>query len=180
MRVIGGSARGRRLRSPPRGGGLRPTSDLLRGAIFDMLDAAGADYSRVLDLYAGTGALGIEALSRGEGQCDFVEETAAHCRLIQENLELTGLAGRGTVRRLRVEAAARRLSGPYTIILADPPYVDEEALGVLGRLADSPLVGEGTLLVLEHSKRRQAPEALGRLRLERTRRHGDSCVSIYR
>jgi len=148
--------------------------------MFDMLDAAGVDYARVLDLYAGTGALGIEALSRGDGRCDFVEQDAAACRLIRENLALAGLIQGGAVHRLPAEAAAGRLDGPYSLVLADPPYADEGALAALDRIAASPLIGEGTVLVLEHSKRQEAPQTLGRLRLERTRRHGDSCISVYR
>jgi 16S rRNA (guanine966-N2)-methyltransferase len=148
--------------------------------MFDMMDAAGVEYSRVLDLYAGSGALGIEALSRGGGWCDFVEQATAACRLIRENLALAGLSERGDVHRLAVEKAAACLAGPYSLVLADPPYADREALEALGRVASSPLVDEGTVLVLEHSKRQQVPEVLGRLHLERTRRHGDSCVSIYR
>src|SRR5439155_542640 len=96
MRVIGGTARGRAIKGPPkpRTWGtstkqrreLRPTSDLIRGAIFDMLDAMGASYDRVLDLYAGTGALGIEALSRGDGTADFVENNPAAVAVIRANL----------------------------------------------------------------------------------------------
>jgi len=178
VRIIGGSARGRRLKSPK--SGVRPTSDLLRGVIFDMLDAMGADYSRVLDLYAGSGALGIEALSRGEGRCDFVEKDRAAASLVRENLALAGLADRGSVHLLAVERAPTRLQGPYTLILADPPYADEGALAAIRRVAESPLLAPGAVLVLEHSKRRLPPEALGPLRLARTRRHGDSVVSIYR
>lgn len=148
--------------------------------MFDMLDAAGVDYSRVLDLYAGTGALGIEALSRGGDRCDFVEQDAAACRLIRENLARTGLSQSGAVHHLTAEAAAGRLSGPYSLVLADPPYADEGALAALDRIAALPLIREGTVLVLEHSKRHEAPQTLGRLRLERTRRHGDSCISVYR
>src|SRR3990172_13344307 len=99
MRVIAGSAKGRRLKSPRRPG-VRPTSDLVRGAIFDMLDAMGASYDRVLDLYAGTGALGIEALSRGEGTADFVESDRAAAAVIDENLSRTGFAERGRVHPL--------------------------------------------------------------------------------
>ena len=100
MRVIAGSARGRHAASPPRPRepgkpGIRPTSDLVRGVIFDMLDAMGADYDRVLDLYAGTGALGIEALSRGEGTADFVESDGAAARIIDANLQRTGFGERG-------------------------------------------------------------------------------------
>ena len=100
MRVIAGTARGRALKAPPRPRapgqpGLRPTSDLIRGVIFDMLDALGADYARVLDLYAGTGALGIEALSRGEGTAEFVETDPAAIDVLRQNLASTGLSGRG-------------------------------------------------------------------------------------
>lgn len=98
MRVIGGSAKGRPLKAP-RGPGTRPTSDLVRGAIFDMLRSMGADLSRVLDLYAGTGALGIEALSRGAEWCDFVERGQRSCQVIRENLAHTGLALNAAVTR---------------------------------------------------------------------------------
>src|SRR3990170_2227754 len=116
MRVIGGSAKGRRLRGP-RGRSTRPTSDLVRGAMFDILTSLGADLSRVLDLYAGTGALGIEALSRGSEWCDFVE---------RDNLAPPGLVERARGTRGPVEKAEARLSGPYSLLLADPPYGAEE------------------------------------------------------
>lgn len=178
MRVIAGSARGRRLKSPK--GAVRPTSDLLRGVIFDMLDAMGADYARVLDLYAGTGALGIEALSRGGGTCDFVERDPGAAQLVKENLALAGLADRGRVIRVPVERAPERLQGPYTLLLADPPYADDAAVQAVERVAGAPLLAPGAVVVLEHSKRREPPEALASLRRDRTRRHGDSAVSIYR
>ena len=177
MRITGGSARGRRLKSPPQG--VRPTSDTLREAIFNVLDARDADYARVLDLYAGSGALGIEALSRGAVRCDFVERSAPNAALVRENLALAGVAERGEVHQLPVERAQERLQGPYSLVLADPPYDDETALGALGRLLQPPLVHEGTTLVLEHSRRRDAPETVGALRLAWSRRYGDSQVSIY-
>jgi len=184
MRVIGGSARGRRLKSPPRPRAagrpaVRPTSDLIRGVIFDMLDAMGADYTRVLDLYAGSGALGIEALSRGKGTADFVETDAGALSTIVENLRLTGFSERARVVRLPVERAAERLSGEYTLILADPPYGDETAIATVEKVASSPLAGPGTVLALEHHRRLPPPERLGRMALYRTRRHGDTVVSIY-
>jgi 16S rRNA (guanine966-N2)-methyltransferase len=184
MRVIAGSARGRTLKSPPRPRepgrpGVRPTSDLIRGVIFDMLDALGADYTRVLDLYAGTGALGIEALSRGDGTADFVESDAATAKIIDANLAATGFSDRGRVHRLTAERAIERLSGPYTLVLADPPYSDEGAPATVALLAASPLVDEQTVLVVEHHRKSEPAETLGRLRLYRTRRHGDTVVSIY-
>jgi 16S rRNA (guanine966-N2)-methyltransferase len=178
MRVVGGSARGRRLKRP--GAGVRPTADMVREAIFDVLATQGADLSRVLDVYAGSGALGIEALSRGDGRCDFVEREAANAALIRENLAAAGLEGRGKVYRLAAERATERLSGPYSLILADPPYNDEAAPGAMEQIARSALVGPETALVLEHSARREAPAELGPLPLAWSRRYGDTQVSIYR
>jgi 16S rRNA (guanine966-N2)-methyltransferase len=177
VRVTGGTARGRRLKVPR---GIRPTSDLVRGAIFDALDAQGVDRSRVLDLYAGSGALGIEALSRGSDWCDFVERDAAGAAAIRENLALTGLEARAKVHRLPVERAAERLEGRYTLVLADPPYADETAEAALASIAESALLAPGATLVLEHSSRRAAPETLGPLPLAWRRRYGDTEVSIYR
>ena len=179
MRVIAGSARGRRLKGGAERG-LRPTSDLVRGAIFDMLQAIPVDLSRVLDLYAGTGALGIEALSRGAGWCDFVERDSRFCRLIRENLTLVGFIEKAAVYCLPAERALTKLSGEYSLILADPPYQDENAGEVLQRLASSSLVTPETVILFEHSKRKPPPPALGGLPLATSRRHGDTTISIYR
>src|SRR5919204_3176291 len=107
MRVIAGSARGVPLKGPP-GPGTRPTYDKVRGAVFDALAAEVVD-TRVLDLYAGTGALGIEALSRGAASCLFVEKAAAACRVIEANLRTTRLAERGKVWAMSVSTALDRL-----------------------------------------------------------------------
>jgi 16S rRNA (guanine966-N2)-methyltransferase len=178
VRVTGGEARGRRLKAPP--AGVRPTSDKVRAAIFDALEAQGVDDSRVLDLYAGSGALGIEALSRGAGACDFVERSAQNAAVIRENLSLVGMAGRGRVHCFAVEHTAERLQGPYSLILADPPYDDAAAPAALARLAQSELPAPDATLVLEHSSRREPPEGLGPLELRWSRRYGDTQVSIYR
>lgn len=185
MRVIGGSARGRTLKAPPRPRrsgqpGVRPTSDLMRGAIFDMLDSLGADYARVLDLYAGTGALGIEALSRGSGTADFVEMDAAAVTAIKSNLVATRLDGRGRVHRLAAEhVTTSSLRGPYTLVLSDPPYYDMDAFAAVTAVAASALVDDATVIAIEHLYKYEAPAALGRLPLYRSRRHGDAVASIY-
>jgi 16S rRNA (guanine966-N2)-methyltransferase len=178
MRVIAGLAKGRRLAGPP-SRSTRPTSDLVRGAIFSALESMGADLTRVLDLYAGSGALGVEALSRGAGWCDFVEKDARACAAIRENLTKTGFEEQAAVHCAAVERAAARLDGPYTLVLADPPYT-QDAAPALDALAAAGVVAAGrTVLALEHSSREEPPQGLASLRLAKTLRHGDSSVSIY-
>ena len=184
MRVIAGSARGRALKSPPKPKssgkpGIRPTSDMVRGAIFDMLDALGADYDRILDLYAGTGALGIEALSRGDGTADFVDTDATAANIITENLRSTGFAPRAKLHRFDAKQAVSRLQGTYTLVLSDPPYYDEGAFEAARSVAESTLADERTVVVVEHQRHAEPPGSLGPLPLYRSRRHGDTVVSIY-
>jgi 16S rRNA (guanine966-N2)-methyltransferase len=177
MRVIAGSAKGRRLKSPP--AATRPTSDLLRGAIFDMLDALGADYSRVLDLYAGSGALGIEALSRGGGRCDFVDNDRVACAVIRDNIRAAGFEEQAAVHTINAARVLDSLSGPYTLIIADPPYADEENVPTLREIALSSLVDADTILVLEHSSATGPAAEIGSLSLIKTRKHGGSAFSVY-
>src|SRR5947209_3398720 len=126
MRVIAGAAKGRRLKGPPPRARrqapavTRPSSDLVRAAVFSALASMGADMLRVLDLYAGSGALGVEALSRGADWCDFVERDASACAVIRENLRLTGFESQARVHYLPAERAMERLDGPYTLVMADP------------------------------------------------------------
>jgi len=152
---------------------------MIRGVIFDMLDALGADYDRVLDLYAGTGALGIEALSRGEGTADLVDNDGTAANVISENLRATGFTQRAKLHRFDAKQAVSRLQGPYTLVLSDPPYYDEDAFEAARAVAESPLADEATVIVVEHQRRFAAPDALGPLPLYRSRRHGDTVVSIY-
>ncbi len=179
MRVIAGKAKGLRLKRPA-ARHLRPTSDLVRGAIFDILASLRVDSTRALDLYAGSGALGIEALSRGARWCDFVEQDRAACAIIRENLALAGFQERGQVHCLPVEKALNRLEGPYDLVLMDPPYEDEGAVAVVARLAGSPLVRPGSTLVVEHPWRCLPADQWGPFTLASRKRHGDTGVSIYR
>jgi 16S rRNA (guanine966-N2)-methyltransferase len=140
----------------------------------------GVELTRVLDLYAGSGALGIEALSRGADWCDFVEKDPRACASIRDNLARTGFAAQGAVHCAPVERLPGGLEGPYTLVLADPPYA-AEAAPALQRLAGSALVEAGrTVLVLEHSSREDGPASLGELSEVKTLRHGDTAVSVYR
>ena len=178
MRVIAGSAKGHRLKAP-RAGAVRPTSDLVRGAIFSMLGSLGADLSRALDLFAGSGALGIEALSRGGAWADFVERDPRACAVIEENLRHAKLSHRARVQCGSAQAALGRLKESYTVIFVDPPYADATLPQFLEALGASPLVAEGTTVVVEHWRRQEVPARMGPLALEVERRHGETVVSIY-
>jgi 16S rRNA (guanine(966)-N(2))-methyltransferase RsmD len=178
MRVIAGKAKGYSLRLP-KGSHIRPTVDLVRGAIFSALESLSVDWSHVLDLYAGSGALGIEALSRGAEAVDFVERNHRCCFIIKENLKHTGLAERARVYRMEARKALRTLEKQYTLIFLDPPYSDRSGHTMLGEVAESSLVGRQTTIVMEHSQRRIPEETCGRFHMIRRLRHGDTCVSIY-
>jgi 16S rRNA (guanine966-N2)-methyltransferase len=148
--------------------------------MFSALSSMDADMSRVLDIYAGSGALGIEALSRGAASCDFVERDPSLCAIIRENLRVTGFELQARVHCLSAERALERVDGPYTLVLADPPYADAGAIRVLAMFAESRLLEAGkTVIVLEHGAKNEPSAALGPFSLHSARRHGDSAVSIY-
>jgi 16S rRNA (guanine966-N2)-methyltransferase len=181
LRVIAGEARGVPLVAPP-GRATRPTSDRTKEAMFAVLGDLGCE-GTVLDLFAGSGALGIEALSRGATFCDFVESSAPACRAIVANLQKTRLTGQGAVHQV---PAARFVAGsrpgpnaPYDLILLDPPYGYADLDGLLRALAASPLVGPRTALMVEHEKGRALPPRLAGLALGRSRAHGDSAFTLY-
>lgn len=178
MRVIAGEAKGRPLQAP-RSSATRPTSDLVKGAIFDMLAALGRRDGRVLDLYAGSGALGIEALSRGAGAAVFVDGQRQACATIQRNLQATGLVERAQVVCAPLPAALRSLAGAFDLVLLDPPYASTELDQVLDELVARRLLQPEAVVVVEHSRRREPPEPPAGLTLWRTRRHGDTGIAIY-
>ncbi len=176
MRVIGGSFRGRRLRAPS-DKGTRPTSDRVREAVFDMLDTlvdldlAGA---AVVDLFAGSGAMGIEALSRGAGSVAFVERAPKALRAIRANLDAIGLdpaVDRGTVEMVRAEAVGWLARGRrFDLALADPPYSFDDWDGLLGHL-------EAGVAVLESDRELAVPVTWEILR---HKRYGDTLVTVVR
>ncbi|MDW7982028.1 MAG: 16S rRNA (guanine(966)-N(2))-methyltransferase RsmD [Thermomicrobium sp.] len=179
MRVISGIARGRRLKAP-RGLRTRPMADKIREALFAMVDALGIRPRRVLDLYAGSGAVGIEALSRGAEWVDFVDRSAAACAVIRENLATTGFASRAAVHCTTVRGFLQRPARePYDFVIMDPPYADPTIHETMRAVAQSPLVRDGTILVVGHSPRVPMPERVDGLEQLRDRCHGDSCVAIY-
>ncbi len=137
---------------------------------------------RVVDLYAGTGALGIEALSRGAEHADFADASPACQRLIRDNLVGTGLAERGRVLGGPLPVAIERVGelDPYDLALLDPPYGDPSLERTLSALDGHDLLTSEALVVVEHSRRGEPAAEIGRLRLIRRRRHGDTEISIYR
>jgi 16S rRNA (guanine966-N2)-methyltransferase len=179
MRVIGGDAKGRPLKGPPRSG-VRPTTDLVREAIFGILAAHDADFSAVLDLYSGTGALGVEALSWGAERCDFVESDPKACDVVRENVRRVDAVDRAGVHCLPVAKAVARLRGPYSLVVADPPYEYDRAESDIAGLIEAGLVAEDATIVIEHSKRKEWPEEFGGRNRFLTRRYGDSRLSFYR
>lgn len=178
MRVITGEAKGRRLKGPP-GPQTRPMADKIKEAVFSALEALGVDAARVLDLYAGTGAVGIEALSRGADWADFVDAQSAACAVIRENLAHTKLASRAEVHNSPVAAFLRRRGKPYDVVFVDPPYADPDMFPILEKIAASSLVGPGAVVVLGHSPQVEVPARIGQLALLRDRCHGGSCFSIF-
>jgi len=176
MRVIAGEAKGQPLKVPR---SVRPVTDLVRGAIFSMLDSLTQGGGRVLDLFAGSGALGIEALSRGAGWADFVEHDPRNCSVIKENLERTGLKERAHVYCSSTKRALTFLEG-YDAVFLDPPYSLATLDTLVKEVAVSPCLKPGSVLVVAHSSRRplgDSYDGVGRLK---ERRHGDTTVSIYK
>lgn len=178
MRVITGAAKGSRLRMPK--GPTRPATDLVRGAIFSILENLTDDWDKVLDLFSGSGALGIEALSRGAGWVDFVEREPKVCATIKENLEKTKLSEHAHVYCTGVSKAISFLDKEYSIILLDPPYKNPNVGALLQQLADSKLVGPNTIVVATYPDYRPLGQAYGNLKSVKEHRHGDSCLAVYR
>jgi 16S rRNA (guanine966-N2)-methyltransferase len=180
-RVIAGTARGIRLEAP--GPGTRPLSDRVKQTLFAILepDLPGA---RVLDLFAGSGAAGIEALSRGAAAATFVEHDAGAARVIAANLARTHLGGPGAtvvrddgIRWLRRRADAA--GQPFDLVVLDPPYARADLL-IAALEAIGPLVAPGGRVVTTHFWRDAPPSPIGLLASERDRRFGESALTFYR
>src|SRR5262245_53534310 len=180
MRVITGSAKGHRLKAP-KGMGTRPMLDRVKEALFSVLEGYGPIRGRVLDLYAGTGSLGIECLSRGAAWADFVEQRAHVCRIIAENLEHTHLQDRARVHQMSVGRYLETAhpEEKYAIILMDPPYADPAIEDTIRAVSASVLLADEGLLIVGHSPRVTLAESYEQLRRRKFRRLGDSCFSIY-
>lgn len=176
MRIIAGEFKGRRLKAPT-WEGLRPTSDKLRETLFNVL-APRIGGARVLDVFAGTGAVGLEALSRGAQRAVFIESDRRAVALIQANVELCGAAKRCAIIRGAAEHVLHNAidGDPFDLIMLDPPY-EHPLLGAAVGAAMQHLATDG-LLVLEHASRRPVPDAAS-ARPFRTIRSGDSALTMF-
>jgi len=178
VRIVGGELSGRRLRAP-RGSSTRPTADRVREAIFNILGAPGLG-ARALDLYAGSGALGLEALSRGCTHAVLVERAEAALRVLRANIAALGLAARARVVAgdvVRATLGLARAGERFTWIFLDPPYaagVMERALDAVGKVC-----APDATVVAEHDTRHLPAPAVGPLRERDRRRYGDTCISFY-
>jgi 16S rRNA (guanine966-N2)-methyltransferase len=189
VRVIAGSLKGRRL-TPPTWDGLRPTSDQLRETLFNILASrpGGVVGVRLLDGYAGTGAIGIEAISRGASHVTFVERDRRAQALIAANLDHCGIANGYAIIRASADRAIADLAGAastFDIVVLDPPYdqsASERGRGPASHQeieAAASIVLPGGVLVLEHASRSKAPDAIGPLARTRDVIAGDSALSFY-
>lgn len=183
MRIVGGKFKGQHLATPS-GNATRPTSDRVREAIFNILEHGLAGFSldnaRVLDLFAGTGALGLEALSRGARYCHFIDESTPARGLIRANADKFGVIGQAKIwRRDAAKLGPCAPLPPFDLVFADPPY--DKGLGskALQSLVSGDWLNAGSIVVLEESDRAQLPEFAG-LCLADERTYGETTVRFYR
>jgi len=177
LRIVGGEARGRPLRAVP-GRGTRPTADRVRQSLFDLLGQR-MDGLRVLDLFAGTGALALEALSRGAAHAVLVESDPRACAVIEQNLATLGYGDRARLLRAGLPDALGRLRGSrFDLVFSDPPYALRAAQSTLDSLAANGLLEPGARVVLEMDRREPAPVPPPPLAAGGERRYGDTRLLI--
>lgn len=180
MRVIAGLHRGRRLLGP-RGQAIRPTSDRVKEALFSILGERTTG-ARVLDLYAGTGSIGIEALSRGAAHATFVEADRQALRLVNSNLEQCGLQQSANVCACQVSQFFRRAtqwSGPYDIVFCDPPYQLTPELIAMAQEWNAGWLADDAVVILEHGKKAEIPQTMGLLSQVKRYDYGDTALTRF-
>ncbi len=169
------------MKTPRKARGVRPLTDQARGALFNILAGKVPD-SNFLDLFAGTGAVGIEALSRGAKIAILVELSRPAVSLIRENLEVTGFSDRAEVYAVDVIRALNLLNGKgakFDIIFMGAPYDSPVLEKAIGKLAETELLGPAGVLVAEHRKQHKLKEDYGKLKLFRDAKYGETVLSFY-
>ena len=177
-RLTGGSARGRVIRSAG-GRDLRPTSEKVRSAVFSILGLDLVAGARVLDLYAGTGALGMEALSRAAESAVFVEASEVRCRSLRDSLQELGMTDRARVVRANAERVPGHEEDGFSLVFIDPPYRTDPWDGLLGSMGKGESLADGAVVVAEHYYKRELAPAYGGLVRTEKRRYGDTTISIF-
>ena len=177
MRVSGGTGKGQRLKVPS-GSRVRPTSDKVKQALFNILGDRVID-AAFLDLYAGAGGIGIEALSRGAKRVVFVDSSRDSLAVIRRNIEQLGFGDRANVVQATAEAFLKKKSELYDIVFLDPPYA-EEMQPLLELIGASGLIKQGTIVVAEHFKKQPSPQQAGSLSHYRDARYGDTVLAFYK
>jgi 16S rRNA (guanine(966)-N(2))-methyltransferase RsmD len=176
MRVITGTARGRKLKAP-KNGDVRPTSDSVKEAIFSAIQFE-IEGSVAADLFAGTGQLGIEALSRGAERVYFVENTPENAALIRDNVKLCGFSDRAEVSALSVAAFLKKTTARFDIAMLDPPYGQDLINRTLPALI--PVMNSGGIIVCEHEIDYKTQDTCGNYKIHKTYKHGKKTIIIYR
>ena len=181
MRVLAGALKGKRLVTP-RGSTTRPTADQVRLALLDTLTPY-LPGARMLDLFAGAGGVGFEALSRGAAHATFVERDARAVAALRANVETLGVGAQVRIERLDVRTALERLAAEgaaFELVFLDPPYEDDVLGPALERLGALPLVTPGGLVIAQHMTKRAPAERGGSLAAFRTRRFGETTLTFFR
>ena len=175
MRVITGKAKGRKLKSLE-GNDVRPTTDKVKEAIFSAIQFE-IEGAKVLDLFAGSGQLGIEALSRGAGHVMFVDKAKASCDVVYENLKMTGMLKEANVATMDSIDFLKSTSKNFDIAFLDPPYRNGLLEKAMPLLAEK--INDSGKVICEHEKELVLPEKFGKLRLKKVYRYGKISVSLY-
>ena len=177
MRIISGSARGRKLKEP-QGMDTRPTTDKVKESLFNIIqfDLEGR---RVLDLFGGTGQLGLEALSRGSAHCTFVEQRREAVALIRENLKRTGFSDRARVVQGEALSFLASCRERFDIVFLDPPYQGGLLEQSLEKIVQFDILREHGIMICESPQEEELPQAVGRCRLHRTYRYGRIKLTTY-
>ena len=177
MRVTGGIGKGRKLKVPA-GSRVRPTSDKVKQALFNILGQK-VEGALFLDLFAGIGGIGIEALSRGAGRVVFVDDSRDSLKIIKKNVEQTAFTERAQVVASKAETFLKKTSEQFDIVFLDPPYslAMEPLLKVL---AESGILKPDSILIAEHFKKQPSIQQIGNLSLYRQAQYGDTVLTFYR
>ena len=177
MRITGGTSKGRNLKVPA-GSKVRPTSDKVKQALFNILGEK-VNKSSFLDLFAGAGGIGIEALSRGAERVVFVDDARDSLHVIKKNLELIGFSKRTEIVGAKAEKYLKKVSEQFDIVFLDPPYTLEQE-PVLNLIAESGILNPGAIVIAEHFKKQPSPKQAGELILSREAVYGDTVLAFYK